>query len=464
MNCSALNEAYRSIAQFHENERLIARVQSWKIIGWLTPNRRRHVLFIGAFFAGIAGVLNRYAPWREYRHAGTWFIPAVAFPILLAIVYLLYLMALHFKRLPKVVRVRPQICCHLFFWALLLVIWSAPDSSGFGIAVISLIALSFPYLIWRVGYMLLSGQRGKAAGTGFKDHLFYIWPVWDGTNTPPGKGHDNLARAEAQTAEAYARSFLGGIKLLLLVLVWKVVMQVIGAVVYGDPRISLTPLLSGHNLGIPRLKSIISGDAAASLMITWVSLYLELVWEALSIASKGHVWIGILRLFGFNVFRNTYKPLLAETILEFWNRYYYYFKELMVEFFFLPAYLKYFRSQPALRIITAVFAAAFVGNMYYHLIQHKNPLIAGDFVALWQVLGARLIYCFLLAAGIACSMLRQQKQRSSSSSAALPRGGIYRLRSIAAVWTFFAIINFWNIAANITIPERGRLFFSLFGF
>jgi MFS family permease len=159
MNCSVLNEAYRSIAQFHENERLIARVQSWKIIGWLTPNRRRHILFIGAFFAGVAGVLNRYAPWREYRHAGTWFIPAVAFAMLLAIVYLLYLMALHFKRLPKVVRVRPQICCHLFFWALLLVIWSAPDSSGFDIAVISLIALSFPVQTLRTIYFT-SGRCG----------------------------------------------------------------------------------------------------------------------------------------------------------------------------------------------------------------------------------------------------------------------------------------------------------------
>jgi hypothetical protein len=42
----------------------------------------------------------------------------------------------------------------------------------------------------------------------------------------------------------------------------------------------------------------------------------------------GHMIIGTLRLFGFNVFRNTYKPLLSESILEFWNRYYYYFKEL----------------------------------------------------------------------------------------------------------------------------------------
>ena len=43
--------------------------------------------------------------------------------------------------------------------------------------------------------------------------------------------------------------------------------------------------------------------------------------------------VGYLRLCGFNVFRNTYKPLLAETMVEFWNRYYYYFKELLVNFF-----------------------------------------------------------------------------------------------------------------------------------
>lgn len=462
MNAPALRELYPRVAQFHENEQLIAWVQSWKMIGWLTPERRRLILFIGAWCAGVAGILHRHADWREYRDPATWWVPAVAFPILVTLVYLAYVSAAQFRRLPAAFRRRPQICFHLVFWILLLAIWLAPDRSAFGLAVISLIALSFPYLMWRCGYMLLSGQRGKAAGTRFKDHLFYIWPVWDGTNTPPGKGRDNLVRSEARISEAYARSVLAGIKLLLLVLVWKAVMQVMGAVVYGDPKSSLTPLLSGHHLGIPRLKHIIGGDAATPLIVAWMSLYLELVWESLFLASKGHVWIGILRLFGFNVFRNTYKPLLAESIVEFWNRYYYYFKELMMEFFFFPAYLQYFRKQPVLRLVTAVFAAAFVGNMYYHLLQAKNPLVAGDFVALWGLLGARLIYCFLLAAGIAWSMLRQQRHRGGLKSA--PPGGFYRLRRIAGVWSFFAIINFWNVTAAVTIPERARLFFSLFGF
>jgi hypothetical protein len=464
MRWPGLVNLYRRIAQFHENETLIAWLQESRIILWLTPRRRKAILIAGAVCAAIAGTMSRHGPWRDYHDPSTWLVPAVALPMLLAIIYVLYVMAVHFKRLPAFVRARPQLCIHLFFWLLLLWIWFNPAPSTFALAVASLAAASVPYLIWRCGYMILSGQRGKAATTKFSDHFFYIFPVWDGTNTPPGKGHENLSRAEAQTAEAYSRSVLAGIKLLLLVALWKGVMQVIGAAVYGDPKSSLTGLLGWYHLDIPRLRVIVNGDVAPSLGVLWLSLYLELIWEVLVLAAKGHVWIGLLRLFGFNVFRNTYKPLLAESIMEFWNRYYYYFKELMMELFFLPTYLRYFRRFPMLRIIAAVFAAAFFGNMYYHVLQAKNPLISGDLEKLWTLLGPRLVYCFLLAAGIAISMLRQQRLRGQPVASSRPKGGVYRLRRIAGVWTFFAIINFWNVIAAAPIGERGILFISIFGF
>jgi hypothetical protein len=102
--------------------------------------------------------------------------------------------------------------------------------------------------------------------------------------------------------------------------------------------------------------------------------------------------------------------------------------------------------------------------MYYHLLQAKDPLIGGDAAKLWQLLGARLIYCFLLAAGIACSMLRQQRLRGQSVSLSRPQAGIYRLRRIAGVWTFFALINFWNVTSVASILDRGKLFIAIFGF
>ena len=203
---------------------------------------------------------------------------------------------------------------------------------------------------------------------------------------------------------------------------------------------------------------------AIPLLQIWLSLYLELIWETLSLAAKGHVWVGVIRLFGFNIFRNTYKPLLAQTVVEFWNRYYYYFKELMMECFFLPTYARYFRDLPVVRVVAAIFAAAFVGNMYYHLLQHKEQLVVGDWNGLWSLLGARSIYCALLTAGIAISMLRQQRQRSRPPAAHDgPARQLCILRRIACVWTFFAVINFWNVIAPVSIAERAQLFFSLFG-
>jgi hypothetical protein len=243
--------AYRKFAQGHENEHLVAWLESCRLVLWLTAPRRRQLLFIGAIFAGVVGAFSRRASWHEYRSLTPWLVHGIAFLLLLGIVYSLYLAAVNFKYLPAVIRRRPQICFHFFFWALLLAIWCAPEKSRLSLAVLVVVAASFPYLIWRAGYMLLSGQRGSAPGSRFRDHLFYIWPIWDGTNTPPGKGHDHLSRAEAQTPEAYARAILGGIKLLLLVALWKIVMQIMGAVVYGDPKSSLTPMLRVFTWAFP---------------------------------------------------------------------------------------------------------------------------------------------------------------------------------------------------------------------
>ena len=78
------------------------------------------------------------------------------------------------------------------------------------------LAIQLPFFLWRVGYLLISGKRGKVAGTRFRDHLMYFWPFYGGANTPYGKGLDYLSRHEAKDEEALARSQLAGIRLLIL--------------------------------------------------------------------------------------------------------------------------------------------------------------------------------------------------------------------------------------------------------
>ena len=459
-----LSDTYRTVSQFHENEKLIARLQSWQVVAWLTPKRRRLILSLGAIIAGAVALLDRHADWKDYLTPATWLPVSLTFPILLGLLYTLYLCAAHFRRLPAPIRRRPQISLHALFWIILGLIWIAPDDGGLGRTVLVLIALSLPYLLWRCGYMLMAGQRGKAAHARFRDHLFYLWPIWDGTNVPAGKGFDYLSQREAQSVEATAKSQLAGIKVFFLSLLMELGKLVMGGIIYGDRKNPLAKLLPGLTLGIPRIKYIIAGALTVSLPTAWLSLYCDLIWETLSIAAKGHLWVGVLRLWGFNVFRNTYKPLLAESIVDFWNRYYYYFKEVLVEFFFFPTYLRYFRTWPRVRMLVAIFAAAFVGNMYYHLLQAKSALVAGELARLWQSLGPRLVYCFLLTVGIYISMLRQQSQRGKVADANPTTAKIRRVIKIAGVWTFFALINFWNVRSGITLPERIQVFLSFFGF
>jgi hypothetical protein len=457
-----LGIVYCSFSQFHENERLIAWVQRQRIIVWLTPRRRKWILLFGALIVGFRATNQRYLKWDDPA-AQTSLVPPLAFAVLLAVVYLLYLAAAHFQKLPGTIRRRPQISLHLLFWAMLAFLWLTPDNGGVLRNAFVLVAISLPFLLWRCGYMLLSGQRGKARRTTFRDHLFYLWPVWGGTHTPIGKGADYLSQCEAQTPERYARSVLAALKLILLALVLEWLRLLLGAILYGDSRNFVTRMLGGVSFALPRINDLVTGKEAGSLMTSWIAIYLDLIWATLTHAIHGHKWVSLLRLCGFNVFRNTYKPLLAESIVDFWNRYYYYFKELLVEFFFFPTYVRCFVNRPKLRMLTAVFAAAFAGNMYYHFLQANEALVAGDLALVWELLSPRGIYCFALALGIYISMLRQQQRRGNAAEARSAVGKFTKLRRIAGVWTFFGLLNFWNTRSTATIADRIRFFLSLFG-
>lgn len=357
--------------------------------------------------------------------------------------------------LPPIIQRHPQLALHSILWCLLAILWcTSPDSGPWRVLLVG-IAMTFPLLIWRCGYLLLSGQRGRVAGTRFTDHQIYLW----GSQTPYGKGLDYLSRHEAKNEEELARSQLAGIKLLILALLWQGAMALMTGVVFAGPGNGITHVVGGHTLGIPQLGRLIGSESAVPVWISWASIYSELFWQVLRRAAHGHIVIAIFRLFGFNIFRNTYKPLLAESVLEFWNRYFYYFKEVLNEFFFLPTFSRYFHQWPRIRLCAAVFAAALIGNMYFHILKAKHLLVLGDFVTLWGAYHARIFYCFLLALGICVSMLRTQQRAQQ-----LPRSGLsIRIMHIGGVWTFFALIYIWNVHPGIPFLARVSFFLHLFG-
>jgi hypothetical protein len=464
------------LAQLHEDERLVraaqtpaARCAIWLLasalllprhklsliaiaaIGLVTwmPERRRVILSLAAAVFGLNAMRRALGPELHLRTPALWPIapadwlaPVAATGAVIAFLYLCYLAAAHFARLPGLVKRFPQVALHAAIWAALALIWQFP-----GHAALIAISTTLAMMVWRIGFMVLSGKRAKAARTRFRDHLFYLWPVFAIGPVPFGKGHDYLSSHECRDRAAFARAQLAGLKLLVLANAWAAVLWAMKRFVWGDAA-------------IPELTRIVAGTASASLPVAWAALYLDLVQLALQIAVPGHLFVGCLRLFGFSVFRNTYKPFLARSIVDFWGRYDYYFKELLVEFFFYPCYLRHFKARPQLRLFAAAFAAACLGNLYMHVLSYRQLDEVGPLATL-ALIWPRTVYCLLLALGIYVSMRRQQVSRAAAAPAPSP---LVRLRQMAGVWTFFALIHIWNVRPyGITFGQRNAFLLRLFG-
>jgi hypothetical protein len=151
----------------------------------------------------------------------------------------------------------------------------------------------------------------------------------------------------------------------------------------------------------------------------------------------GHRIIGTCRMAGFNALRNTYRPLSSTTITEFFNRFYYYFKELLVDFFFYPTFLRYFKKHKRLRMIFATFAAAFFGNSFYHLTRDWQ-LFRDD--GIWKTLvnyQVLFFYNAFLATGLCISQSRKRGPK--------PAGWLRaRLLPALGVGLFYCILNVFD--------------------
>ena len=132
---------------------------------------------------------------------------------------------------------------------------------------------------------------------------------------------------------------------------------------------------------------------------------------------------------GFNALRNTYRPLSSTTISEFFNRFYYYFKELLVDFFFYPTFLRYWKGHRRLRMVFATFAAVFFGNTLFHFTRDWQIIRDVGLLGAFVNYQASLLYCFILAAAVSISQLRK---RGSKSNAIL-RGHIFPALGVGIV-------------------------------
>src|SRR6185295_8228363 len=133
-------------------------------------------------------------------------------------------------------------------------------------------------------YLMLAGRRGTVARDRFRDHLFYLLPIWGGTQTPYGKNHSYLMQKKVESSADLAATRLAGVKLLGLAWVWTGVNLVFDAAVHGDPNPGLG-WLSAHALGLPRLgEALGAGPAHYGLATRWGAVAAGLLGNVMDLA------------------------------------------------------------------------------------------------------------------------------------------------------------------------------------
>jgi len=391
---------------------LLARAPDWiEFAGVWTAMRQEHVdvryIRLGTVIACVPLAAAAIYLARRYRDH-----PLGSRPVLLQHVLYIALVALAAAHL---LRGLPQV----FLW--------------------SFVAVFSAYFVF-LAYALLDERRRRPAPLAWQLATFnpFGWP----TTIPMGKDGATWRSVEAATAQELAVTQLKALKLLAWASVLKLLLWAYRWAVY-------------QTLGVPPIKAAFEAflqgtnvpPVAGALSV--VANFPE---QLLQVAIWGHVIIAVARLAGFRLLRNTCRPLSSRTIAEFWNRYVYYFKEVLVQVYFYPAFVRCFKRHPRLRLAFATFLAAGVGNYFLHLILVSPNVPAQGIARTLAGSQTYAFYCIMLTAGLVVSQLRARPP--------VPDAGWLRGRFVPA----FGVVAFFCFLSFFDGPQRHVSLAQHFGF
>ena len=359
---------------------------------------------------------------------------------------------------------RPILAMVGSFLCLLMLAGTVPLHGLAKLALWMLLALACQYL-WLFAYAI-ADYTSKTPDP-YPANFGTFFPFWMGSATPIGKGAAYLRRVEANTPHDVATIQLKAIKLLIWLLALHVVLLAIRAVVYGAAPAGVRACYETLGFRLPAslaptLEAALDQSAAGVRVpphLAWASVLTHFLESTLALTIKGNTIVACCRMAGFRILRNTYKPFYATTVAEFWNRFYYYFKELLAEFFFFPAYVRYFKKYRRLRLLAATMAAATLGNMVYHFcrdIEYVFDLGLGKALAGFQVYA-----CYAAVLGVAITISQLRGRRVSPESLPLHR----RAMAAAGVLTFYCLLEIFDYEGRChSLRTHLAFFWNLFSF
>lgn len=421
----------------------------------LFPARRHFFLTVAALWwvhLRVPFDADLLAPLLTAHSAGRWFS---GWPVIVA---LCYVMAGAYGWTARRYRNSPvgrhPVAGLVVILCLLLLAATRMPLKGVAFFMVAASAMILSKFVWFFAYSV-SGASSRD-GMPFWKQIWMIRPFWGfptSANVPFGKGASYLRRIEATDDAQFAKTQLKGLKLLLWALVLQVCQSALKHLMIGsDPLIVHGVVIHGWIPKYPYALDCNAQGHPVEWSMRWLSIIMQFVSQIALWTVSGHKIIAVCRMAGFAAARNTYKPFTATTIAEFYNRIYYYFKELLVDFFFYPTYLRYFKRRPKLRLFVATLAAAGLGNFINHFLANSSMIFRLGF---WQTLKdfhTYMFYCAVLGIAIGISQHRSTTHRRQQLS------GFPKVRAIAVVFLFYTFLTIFDTTPILQSRNLGDCF------
>jgi hypothetical protein len=285
--------------------------------------------------------------------------------------------------------------------------------------------IAYNHYFWFIGYTIIE-RKFLEKRNYLLDYGRYL-PIWGFTTLPYGKGSIYLHQVESKTQIDFSITQIKAIKLAF----WAFLLHfLLNFMHYGEAY-----------LNIPSLPSALHDYANGkhyTIYQAWICLLNRFFRMMLELTVTGHLVVSTCRICGFKILRNTYKPLQSTTVAEFWNRYNFYFKELLAEFFFYPTYFRFFKTMPRFRIFFATLSSATFGNILFHFLLITPIIMGNGFMEGCRGFIQFILYACILGISIGASQLRNQFYKKKSSKL------MNYLISPVLVLSFYSILGLFN--------------------
>ena len=372
--------------------------------------------------------------------------PTLALAFLAVLFAVSLLLLRHAQQAPQSLFARRPLLVLLAAEALLCVLGGAGLLQGWPrVLVWSAVFIFTPYL-WFLPFAVADLRSRTPSPLPLQMSL--LRPYWSPAYLPFGKGAAFLRKHLSTTPHALAVTQLKAIKLL----VWANLLFAL---------IALLDWLFDKQMPVPGVDDAIAAFLAGQPYargLSWVAIVLAAARYALQVAAWAHLFIGIARLAGYRLPRGSWRPLEARTLMDYFNRFHYYFKELLVDLFFMPTFFRVFRNHPRLRMFFATFMAAGVGNALWHFTRNIDVVASDGLGSALASYTSYLFYATLLAVGVGLSQVRANM---GLRPAVTP---LARAASFLFVWSFVIGIHvFGDGSRTHTLTERLHFMATLFG-